>query len=162
MSDKLFRDEAINRIKSPDELNEYIKVANPGIWIGLLAIIVFLVGGLFWCVFANLETKEDTVVVVSDENAICYLDENCQKYVNEGMFLRMDGEKYPLGEHLKEMEKLSEGDEEDEKLLHVMNKTEDGWYYIYNIENLELAPGQYEGTIVFDSVNPISFLTNGK
>lgn len=51
MSKELFRQKSMEQMKSPDDLKNYIKVANPGIWLLLLAIIVILVGASIWGYF---------------------------------------------------------------------------------------------------------------
>ena len=42
----LFRKETMDRISSPEDLTDYLKVTNPGIWVVLVAVIVLL-GGIF-------------------------------------------------------------------------------------------------------------------
>ena len=37
MSDQIFRKKSLDRISSPEQLNDYIRVANPGIWMILAA-----------------------------------------------------------------------------------------------------------------------------
>mgnify|MGYP007122110349 CR=1 FL=1 len=46
MSEKnsIFRKKSLDRIESPEQLNDYIRVTSPGIWIFLAAAIVLLVG----------------------------------------------------------------------------------------------------------------------
>ena len=163
MDNNVFREETVNKINSPENLNEYIKVANQGVWLVLGAILMLLVGGLFWCIFAKLETKIDSAVVVQGNTAKCYLQEDDGQYVEEEMFIEIDGNKYQLGEHSSNMEKLRVGNEQDEVYLHIMNQQTDGWYMIYEIEGFEnKADGVYKGTIIIDSVSPISFIINGK
>ena len=48
MSDNLFREKNLKRISSPESLNDYVKISNPGIWVLLVAVIVLLVGFLVW------------------------------------------------------------------------------------------------------------------
>ncbi len=45
MSDQIFRKKSLDRISSPEQLNDYIRVANPGIWMILAAVIILLAGG---------------------------------------------------------------------------------------------------------------------
>ena len=40
MSDQIFRKKSLDRISSPEQLNDYIRVANPGIWMILAAVII--------------------------------------------------------------------------------------------------------------------------
>ena len=44
MSDQIFRKKSLDRISSPEQLNDYIRVANPGIWMILAAVIILLAG----------------------------------------------------------------------------------------------------------------------
>ena len=38
----VFRKKSLDRVNSPEQLNEYIRVANPGVWVILAAVIVLL------------------------------------------------------------------------------------------------------------------------
>lgn len=44
----IFRKKSLDRVSSPEQLNDYIKVATPGMWLILLAIVIFLVGMIVW------------------------------------------------------------------------------------------------------------------
>ena len=48
MSDQIFRKKSLDRISSPEQLNDYIRVANPGIWMILAAVIILLAGVCVW------------------------------------------------------------------------------------------------------------------
>ena len=48
MDNNLFREKSIERVSSPEKLDDYIKVVSPGVWIVLAAIIVLLLGILAW------------------------------------------------------------------------------------------------------------------
>ena len=49
----VFRKKSMTKISTPEQLNDYLKLTNPGIWI-LLAALVLLVAGLF--IFAAFGT----------------------------------------------------------------------------------------------------------
>ena len=42
MSDKIFRKKRLDRISIPEQLKDYIRVANPEIWMILAAYIILL------------------------------------------------------------------------------------------------------------------------
>jgi len=44
MKNELFRKEAVEKIASPEELNKYVKVLNPRVWLIILAIIIAIAG----------------------------------------------------------------------------------------------------------------------
>lgn len=56
MSEKkeIFRKSTLDRISSPEKLNEYIKVSHPSIWLILGAIIILLGAAVFWAVTAEI------------------------------------------------------------------------------------------------------------
>ena len=57
MSD-LYRKKSLERISSPEELNDYIRVTSPPVWIVLLAIVILLVGLLTWASLGTVEEEK--------------------------------------------------------------------------------------------------------
>lgn len=56
----IFRPKSMDRISSPEQLNDYIRVTTPSVWLVLLAVILLLVGMLAWSVLSSVEaTKGD-------------------------------------------------------------------------------------------------------
>ncbi len=56
-SKDLFRKSSLDRISSPEMLNEYIKISRPSIWILLGAILVLVIAAAIWA---------STAVITSD------------------------------------------------------------------------------------------------
>ena len=56
MSEPIFREQSLNKVKSPDNLNEYIRIANPGVWTLLAAVLFLLLGFCLWGIFGQLRT----------------------------------------------------------------------------------------------------------
>ena len=48
MKKRLFREEQLERITSPERLDRYIRVADPGAWIVLAALLFLAAGVLVW------------------------------------------------------------------------------------------------------------------
>ena len=55
----IFRQKSIDRISSPEQLHDYIKVSSPSSWVVLIAIIVLLVGVMVWGVFGTITINRD-------------------------------------------------------------------------------------------------------
>lgn len=55
----LFRDKSIERVSSPEELNDYIRVATPSVWLVLLATTILLVGMLAWSVLGTVSVENE-------------------------------------------------------------------------------------------------------
>ena len=48
MASSIFREKSLKRISSPEQLNDYIKVSQPSVWIALAAAAAFVVAVLIW------------------------------------------------------------------------------------------------------------------
>ncbi len=57
--DSIFRQKSIDRVSSPEELNDYIRVTTPSVWIVLIAIVALLVGMLVWSIFGRVEAHNE-------------------------------------------------------------------------------------------------------
>ena len=158
MENQIYREKSLKRIKSPENLNEYIKVANPGMWLGLGAIVCFLLGVLAWSAVARLDTLVRGSVVVENGTAVCYVKDSDVEEVEAGMKVRIDGIEYTLGDREGELEKLDVSDDEASYIVHAMNSEETIWAVTYGMEDIDLPDGVYSCKIVIDSVKPISFL----
>lgn len=55
MKKSVFRNESLDRVNSPEELNDYIKVTSPSVWIVLSAIVLLLVGFIVFACFAEVD-----------------------------------------------------------------------------------------------------------
>ncbi len=53
-NEPVFRKKSIDRISSPEQLNDYIRVSTPGVWIVLVAILLVMGGLIFWGIFGRV------------------------------------------------------------------------------------------------------------
>jgi len=51
----IFRQKSLDKVSSPEKLDDYIKVTTPSVWITLIAIVLLLVGAVVWGIFGELE-----------------------------------------------------------------------------------------------------------
>ena len=50
----IFRKANLERMSSPEKLNDYIRVSNPSVWVILVAIAILLIGVLVWGILYEL------------------------------------------------------------------------------------------------------------
>ena len=50
MKEDIFRKKNLDRMKSPEELNDYIRITEPGIWLFLIAVLILLISV---CIFGR-------------------------------------------------------------------------------------------------------------
>ena len=54
----IFRRKSMERVSSPEQLNDYIRVTSPSVWLVLAALVVLLIGMLAWSVFGKVEATD--------------------------------------------------------------------------------------------------------
>lgn len=79
MNNKLFRQKSIDRVSSPEALNDYVKVSSPGVWIVLAAVVVLLIGACVWGVFGRLETTVPALVVSEAGRPPVFMTAACRR-----------------------------------------------------------------------------------
>ena len=57
MGEQVFRKKALDRLSSPEQLNDYLRVTSPSVWGALGAIILLLVGGLIWSATTSIKSQ---------------------------------------------------------------------------------------------------------
>ena len=79
-------DQAARRISSPEQLNDYLKVTSPKIWLLLVAVVLFVAGLLLWSSFTTIESyATGTAQSVGGEMVVTFDDANKASRVKAGM-----------------------------------------------------------------------------
>ena len=82
--------EKITRINSPEQLNSYIRITKPGVWIILAAIIAFLAGFFIWIFTGELEISfEARIFTQNDSSSIAFLNYDQISRLKQGMTVRI-------------------------------------------------------------------------
>ena len=86
MDQSLFRKKSVDRISSPEQLNDYLRVTSPAVWVILLAVMLLLAGLLIWSSTAVIESYVDGTAEVKDGvMTMRFTDQNFAKNIEEGM-----------------------------------------------------------------------------
>ena len=151
----VFRKKSLDRISSPEQLNDYIRVSSPGIWILLAAVIILLIGIGVWAVFGTMETRIPVCVISDGSESVCYIHAEDRSSLNENMILDIDGKRSLLGE----VSTLPVAVDENfpEYALHVGNLKVGEWGYSVKLF-LRLPEGIYPANIITEEVKPLSFI----
>jgi len=130
---QIFRQKSLDRIASPEQLNDYLRATKPGVWILLSVIILVLVAFFAWASIGRLETKVSGKAVVVDGKAEISILSDAE--VTAGMTVRM-------------------GDVE----FAVSSVDEDEYGRPVAYAPVNVANGNYDVEIVVESISPIAFL----
>ena len=163
MSGQLFRKSSIERISSPEQLNEYVRVSSPGVWMVLTAVIVLLAGVGFWGVFGHLDTRIVSAGTSEAGVLTCYVREGdidaVRQAADAGMELVVSGQSFSIFEIKTEPVAVS-GDT-DSYLLYLGGFQTGEW--VYEVKAMTtLTDGIYEVSMLTERVSPMSFLLNGE
>ena len=93
MSESIFRKKSLDRVSSPEQLTDYIKVSSPSIWIVLSAVVILLISVLIWSVFGSIPDTVKQNALVQDGVAVCYVDSDTAMKLKAGMTTEISGTK---------------------------------------------------------------------
>ncbi len=131
----IFRQRSLDRISSPEQLTDYLRVTNPGVWV-LLAAVIMLLGGLFaWSMVGNLETLTDGVALVENGQAQIMVTDSGKGEITSDMTVRIDSDEYEIATVEK-----------------------DDFGRTVALAPVNEADGKYDVKIVIESIHPIKFL----
>lgn len=142
------------KITSPEQLNDYVKVADPGVWLFLTAVIVLLIGLFIWGFAGRLDTSYLCPAAAEGGSLRCYVDESRGAALTGLQVVTVSGQEYPVVDVSRQP---VQADTLSPYLRHVSGLSEDDWVYVVTVQ-AELDDGVYEAVIRSDSVKPISFL----
>ena len=143
MQSQLFRKKNVERISSPEQLQDYMRVTNPGIWMVLAAVIVLLAGLLVASTLVKVETTVDArgAIVGPDNEIVMAMTPEQGKDIRDGMPVRLAGQSG----------RVDYVYENDGELLITASLD----------SSAEALPeGTYDVQIVTETLSPISFLLN--
>ncbi|MCR5718629.1 MAG: hypothetical protein K6F80_06320 [Oscillospiraceae bacterium] len=136
---QIFRKESIDRISSPEQLTDYLRVTNPSTWLILAAAIVLLAGMLVWSCVGYLET-----VVRTNGTAV-----NGQLEIVVPV-KDADGVKAGMPVRIQNTEAV------------ILDTAQDDYGRTIAHAAASVPNGEYPVEIVTEQLNPITFLINKK
>ena len=131
------RQKTRDRISSPDQLTDYLRVTNPGIWVLLASIVLFLAGVFVWFTIGTLESTAAVKVSVAGQQATVIPREAA--VLTEGMPLRVASGEYTID---------SVGTDEYDRA--------------FGNAVVKLPDGVYDGIVVTEQTHLISFLLESR
>lgn len=66
MGNQLFRKASMDRVSSPEQLQDYMRVTSPGIWMVLSVVIVLLAGLIACSALGRIDTVEPARAVAQE------------------------------------------------------------------------------------------------
>lgn len=73
MNETIFRKKSLERIASPDKLDDYLKVSSPSVWVVLAALLLVIIAAGAWCFFGSMPTTAAGVGIRLEEGVVCFV-----------------------------------------------------------------------------------------
>ena len=138
MERKTFRQKSVDHASSPDQLNDYLHVTTPAVWVVLAAVCLLMIGMLIWGNATAINSyASGTAEVRSGVLTITFDDAEKAKYVEPGMNVTVGDLVTPI---------LSVGEEDDGTFLATANA--------------DLSDGRYQAKVGYKKMQIISLLVN--
>ena len=96
MAEQVYREKSVERISSPEQLNDYLKVTKPAVWIALLAVILLLAGFFVWGIFAHVGSYASGRAEVKNGAATVVFSDSFAKEVQAGMDVTIEGTSFVI------------------------------------------------------------------
>ena len=86
MENQVFRKKSLAARSAPEDLNDYLHVTRPAIWIVLIAVIVLVLSMLLWSTFVTIDSKATGKAVVENGTVLITFDDpNLARNVTDDM-----------------------------------------------------------------------------
>lgn len=154
----IFRQKSIDKISSPEQLDSYLKVTSPSVWLVLVGIILILVGALAWGAFGKLNTYANVGCVVDSNVAYCYAKEDDASKIKVGMNIEIPNEEVTINISQIENTGMIISDDYD-YLQHLIGVTSSD--YVFAMAGVcNLKSGYYQGRVIIETISPLKFIFN--
>ena len=141
MEKQVFRKKSVERISSPEQLRDYMRVTTPGTWMVLTAVILLLAGLIVSSALVNVESTIPGQAVVDEDGMLMQIELplSQKSLVSPGMVVRVS---------------------DREAKVDMVFQAEDALQVLAELpeDGEKLAPGTYDARIITETVTPISFL----
>ena len=155
---QIFREKSIDRISSPEDLNDYVRVASPGVWLTLAAIIILLVGFLIWGVVGEIQSTIPAVIISDEGVIVCFVSESKVDSIREGMTVELnDGRTCTVTKIGRES--LDSHEIMTDYARHLANFSDGEWVHPVFVDG-EFGEGVWGAKVIADAIHPITFILN--
>ena len=97
MANDTFRKKSMDYISSPEQLNDYLKVTKPSVWVVLFAVILLLAGIFVWGASAYIVSSAEGVAEVKDGKMTMHFDDDVfSENVQKGMNISIGDTRIPI------------------------------------------------------------------
>lgn len=153
MNESIFRKKNIERISSPEMLDDYVKVVSLPVWIILTGILIVCIGFVTWSAVGKVDTLISTAAYVNNGDITCYLSDENIGTITTGNEVLIDG----LSCVIKKISEMPvKAESVDEYVLYRASLMQQP--YVYEIKCTGNIPdGIYDAKIIIEKKSLFSY-----
>lgn len=157
-NETIFRQKSVDRVSSPEQLDNYLKVTTPTVWLVLVGIIIILVGTIVWAAFGRMKTYANAGCLVENQSVYCYVTEEDSKKITPGMLVEFPKEETNFEVISIDTQGVNIPDSYN-YLQHIVGVTSADYVFtVFGLCNLD--DGYYIGRVITESISPLEFIFN--
>lgn len=157
MADSIFRKESLKKVSSPEELNDYIKVTSPGVWLAIAAVAALLIAAIVWAFFGRLDSSVTIRGIAQDGTVQCYVSDASAIGVGSRATVgNIDGTVKAVSRRPISREAAEASCGGDAYDIYCLNLSD--WNYVVEISAEQVPDGFVTASVVTVTVSPITFL----
>ena len=153
----IFRKQSIDRVSSPEQLNDYIRSASPDVWFIMAAVMILLVGVCVWGIFGHIDTRIESGGVCSGGTLTVYLAEKYEDMMTGDMVITVNDTEYAVSGVSDTPVRISGSG--DSYAMHKAGLSE-GDYAVIVQAQTDLPDGEYKAVVTVESIPPMRFVIN--
>lgn len=158
-NNSIFRKKSLERVSSPEQLDAYLKVTSPKVWIILIGVIVLLIGFICWGVVGKIETAEPTSCFIESNKLYCYTTEDVAEKIDLGTIVKLNDS--DIEYEIKEINYKGQINNEYINFGHLVNaELKDHVYELISDCDKEDNLTVHKGKIIIETISPIKFVFN--
>ena len=135
--EQIFRQKSLDRISSPEQMHDYLRVTSPQLWMVLAVVLSLLIGFVIFASTTNMESAVTVKGTVTGGACVVQLDVDQRDNLDPGMPVRIDGK---------------------EARITSLTQDQNGFTGTIDLGDLDIPEGDYDVEIVMESTDPIHFL----
>lgn len=161
-TNSIFTKKASEKLRSPDDLDEYVRVTNPSVWIVLAACACLMIGLFAWGFLGTAETNVGATATYAKGEVVCFLPADKASSVHEGDVANVGGKPMKVASIGAVPLSRAEAREIVGSDYLASTLVGDDWTYVVNFKG-DGDPAFAEGiplgtTITIERIKPISLI----
>jgi hypothetical protein len=152
----LFREKSLEQFSSPEQLNDYIRVASPSIFLLLGAVIVFLIGVVIWSLTGTIQSTIDVNAVVNKGILTAYVPQREAADMDQRSTVSVNGNEYAISTVSNAM-RAADVLDSDQLAVYELNPND----MVYAVSSETTLPdGSYAARVIVKKLRPADLILN--